>query len=106
MKDMRDLHLDLLRYALGKKGKREGHDYYIALKGKLCRTSGMAELCLQENEDNSWTIYFEERGNKSAVATLYSGSSDAVDFFFHLVTSGPGPFDYREEWERDTGLQF
>ena len=105
MKDKTDLYLSLLRYALRKEGMREGHDYHIARKGGACLTSGMGEYCLQENDDNLWTLYSEERGNKNVTATSLD-SHDAIKFFYYCLMNDFGPFKYREEWERDTGLQF
>ena len=88
-----------------KKGMREGHDYYIARKGEACLTSGMGELCLQENENFSWNLYIEERGNKNVIAVC-PGPLNAIRFFYYYLIGGTGPFEYREEWERDTGLEF
>lgn len=105
MKDKTDLYLSLLRYALRKKGKREGHDYHIARKGKACRPVGFCEFCLQENEDNSWTVYLKER-DKECIEGVFGSSRCAIKFFYWRLISDPGPWGYREEWERDTGLQF
>lgn len=94
--------LSLLRYALAKRGVSE-HSYFIGREGE--ERSQTDRLCLLRAEDNHWTVLYTERGSISQSVT-HSDIGEAVVDFFWKLTRKDTPWDYRAEWESETGKLF
>ena len=100
--DIEAKSLSLLNYALKEKGVPNGL-FHIGHQGDERQLND--KLCLLKTSDGRWTVFYTERGSISQKSDHSNLNEAMVDFFWKL-TRKDTPWDYREGWERDTGLSF
>lgn len=91
--------IDLLKFALQKNGV-DSLSYFIGSEGDEEFQDGV--LCLLEGADGRWIILYIERGLSSCLS-WYSDLHDAVTSFYWKLTRVDTPWEYREDWEVETG---
>lgn len=89
--------ISLLKYALNKKGVKSR--YFIGRKGDADDLS--ERFCLVENNNDTWSVYYSEHGNKNSLVN-FENHRDAFKYFYCKVLeiTLPTPWDFREEWEQ------
>lgn len=94
--------LALLRYALSKKGVSKD-SYYIGVEGD--ERSHDDKLCLLKSQGEHWLLLYVERG-KVSQKVIHTSLREAIINFYWKLTQRDSPWDYRLEWEQETGDSF
>ncbi|MFZ1743955.1 MAG: hypothetical protein WAT93_13950 [Pontixanthobacter sp.] len=94
--------LDLIRYAM----EQVGIDRRAwAVAYDQTELSGKDDcVCLFRQQDR-WMVYYTERGTWNELGS-FPNCYEASRFFWTVLCSSTSPYDYREAWEKDTGLVF
>jgi hypothetical protein len=88
--------IDLLHFALVRK-KINVNDFYIGFKDDVYR--GYEQLCLQQEKDDSWIVFYSGMGNNKLMAKFFN-YRDAIDYFYWSLVQEPSCWQYRDEWEK------
>ncbi|WP_460252968.1 hypothetical protein [Acidiphilium sp. MT5] len=91
--------LSLLRYARARRGVSE-NAYFIGQEGQ--EKTQYDKLCLLKMKAGSWVVLFIERGNVSQRVEHPSIRDGIQDLFWKLYRKDT-PWDFREDWEAETG---
>ncbi len=100
-----DLLISLFKFTMNKHKQQEGQDYYIFRKDEEVIINDIEGSYIKENDDNSWSVYEHERGKDELIVT-FPFIRDILEYFYMDFLSNCSISDYREEWEKETGLQF
>jgi hypothetical protein len=97
--------LNLAEFALKKVGyPRE--EYVVSAKEVEKLPRGYAETGIGIAKfQGKWAVYIFDRADFNQIAmhdTIYTAVTD----FYWRCTNPPTQYDFREEWERETGLEF
>lgn len=88
--------IELLKYALAE-NKINSSSYFIGLKNESNTDS--EKICLHQQENGNWLIYYSGRGTKTNIATFYS-HREAIDYFYWYLIEPQNPWFYRKRWEK------
>ena len=97
--------LNLVEFALKKVGYRRD-EYVVSAQEVDKLPRGYAETGIGiAKYQGKWAVYIFDRANFDQIAmhdTIYTAVTD----FYWRCTSPPSHYQYREAWERETGLEF
>ena len=84
---------------------KENYNINVFKKNEEVFISDIEGMYIKKNEDNSYSIYEYEREKDNLIGTCSSlkGIAEYLDYNALCQYSF---YDYREEWEKETGLQF
>lgn len=91
----------LLAYALEQNGYQP--DRYLI--GKAGDEGKIDQLTCLVERDGKWEVFYRERGSNSGMA-VFDMLEDASKYYFWCLTYDNDHMDYREAWEKATGLSF
>ncbi|KZK94087.1 MULTISPECIES: hypothetical protein [unclassified Pseudovibrio] len=91
--------LSLLRYSLTRKGVAKTQ-YYIGDEGEEYALNDA--FCLLKSKNDVWKVLYIERGVPSQEAQHASFRNAVTDFYWRLIRKDT-PWDFRTEWEKETG---
>lgn len=84
---------------------KENYNINIFNKNEEVFISDIEGRYIKKNEDNSYSIYEYEREKDNLVGTCPSLKT-IIEYLYYNSLCQYSMYDYREEWEKETGLQF
>lgn len=97
--------ISLVEYALKKHGYLRD-EYVLSYDEVATLPAGHAEAGVGlARYQGKWAVYIYDRANRNQIAmhdTIYSA---ITDFYWRCINT-PTQYDYRTEWEKETGLEF